>query len=226
MMRALVARELRARGRFFLGMLLLNSCVIWGFLSPSRNVRSVLGMLPINFSYSYSFEYPLMSQSGLLLLLVLSISQMVILAMFQTSSEAKSMVEAFLLHRPVRRSRILTAKVVTAYLILSGSLLLPYLLFTLYTSTPAGHFGPFRWEMAYPGFAHILAGLFFYPVSLWAMISKGRELIPALTNLLAGFPLAYLYANAGWPWFSETILFVVSIFWLTSANRAYQDREL
>ncbi len=173
-----------------------------------------------------SDPYPLLDQFFMAVLFLVSLIFGFLLAISQISTDTKTQTEAFLLHRPVSRNVLYGAKFIAGMCLYLATTPLVYVLYVLWTSTPRGHFGPFRWEMAYPGLTHILSGLILYSATLWAASSQKRERVPAYLSVFAALGLAIWYTNAGWPIWSEALDGCAIFLFFCGGRRSYQEREI
>lgn len=178
------------------------------------------------FEWNTFDPYPLLGRGFLGYLFMISSGLGFLLALGQINSESKARTESFLLHRPVTRRTIFFAKWLSGISMQLLTLPLVYLTRVLWTSTSRGHFGPFRWEMAYPGMTCVFSGLIVYTATLWAATSRGRDRIPSISAIFLSLAAAIWYLNAGRPFISEFAAIGVIFLFFCGGLRAYEDREI
>jgi hypothetical protein len=228
----LIERELRARRGLFLLALAVTLLGFWGGEIGSHVDRNASFFNDIffdifsNFSAGPPTYYPLLAPLFLNGLFFGSLAYSLLIGWLQVSSESRSGVEPFLLFQPVARGRILLSKFLAGTLLHLGLLLTLFALHVLWVSTPWGHFGPFRWEMAYPGWVQIVAAFPAYPAALWAMAGRGRERFLGFAAVFVALVLGLFFANLCVPYWTEAGILGVALILLWGAAHAYAEREI
>lgn len=96
---------------------------------------------------------------------------------------------AFLVHRPISRTRIFFAKVVAGLLLYAVSIGLPMLGYIIWVQIP-GHVGaPFEWAMVLPDWGCFLLGIVWYFAAMLTSLSRARWYASRGLGLAAAFPL-------------------------------------
>jgi hypothetical protein len=224
-MKTLLGRELRARGSLYFVALGGAAVALWGFM--------IIGMadpyLPFlgNFfsAFSPQGEYTLLTRLFLNGIFIGSLGYAFLLGILQVAIESKQGVEPFLLHQPVPRGRIMVAKFLAGLILYFGALLPIFAGRVLWAATPWGHFGPFRWEMAYPGLIQILAALIVYPATLWAAAGQKRERWIGVIAVGVALVVAVTLSNVCEPPYVELGAIGSILILLWGAARAYEERE-
>lgn len=225
-MRALIGRELRARSTFFFLALAAASLGIWSGALFSQ-VGPHIPFLNVAFSlFERLMGYSLLSRVFLNGLFIGSLFMALLLGYLQVATESKHGTEAFLLHQPVGRGRILAAKLIAGLLLYLSALLAPFASYVFWVASPWGHFGPFRWEMAYPALIQIIAALLAYPAALWLTAARGRERVVGVAAMLVALAKAIFIANLCEPAWSEGAVLFTSLVLSWGAAHAYAEREL
>ncbi|MBL4889935.1 MAG: hypothetical protein JKX97_07955 [Candidatus Lindowbacteria bacterium] len=171
-------------------------------------------------------KFLLLSQPYLTWLFLLPMMCAGMLAWRQIKTERSNNVTLFLLHRPVSRARIFDIKVISGFMILLGLFIPPFVLRVLWTSLPGHHQGPFVFEMAYPGFAQILASLLFYLGMIWACSGRVREIYFGCSSLGAALIWGGIYSAVGAPVIAELIFLILVYLYYCGARRAFVECEL
>lgn len=225
--RALVRREWRCHYVSFLvatgiACLVAFHDVVW--------VRAVSESS--EWSYRYVFDlsswpsFPLMREPLLSGLYSISILYALYLGIGQISFDSFRGLESFLVHRPVSRLRIVTAKLFTGALLLLGAILPAFFMRVVFTAMPFGHAEPFRWEMAYPGVCNIFAGLALYFAAFWAAAGQGRERATGIFAILPAWGVGVILTlKFSDPWTAEHLVTAVLLVVIGGAITAYCRRR-
>lgn len=224
-MKTLLVRELRARGALFLVALSGAAVALWGgkIIGMAEPAVPFLGGL---FSaFSPQGEYTLLTRTFLNSLFLGALGYAFLLGVLQIATESKQGVEPFLLHQPVPRGRIIAAKFLAGLILYFGAILPVFAVRVLLTATPWGHFGPFRWEMAYPGLIQILSALIVYPATLWATAGQKRERWIGVIAVGIAIVAAVTLSNLCTPPYAELGSLSALLILLWGAARAYEERE-
>lgn len=97
-----------------------------------------------------------------------------VLGLWQTFRESQSRTWHFLLHRPVSRELILSAKVTSAAVIYSLAVGVPALAVVVWAATPGTHASPFYWSMTASVWLALAIGVALYLAALFAGLRRGR----------------------------------------------------
>jgi len=128
----------------------------------------------------------------------------VLLGLVQTVPELRREQWAFLVHRPISRTRIFLAKVIAGgglYLLAMG---LPLLSAALWAATPGRLAAPFDGRMVLPGVADILTGGVFYLAGLLTGLRTARWYGSRALGIAAALPCAF--CTAAVPEFWQAVL--------------------
>ena len=126
------------------------------------------------------------------------------LGILQMTFESHGDRRAILLHRPVSPSRIFLAKALTGaglYLAALGIPLMVYLVGTFLPGHVAPHLAfPVRWQLLFPWFAGILAGLVYYFAGALLALRRGRWYGSRSLGFLAAYLCTFLVGNVSEFW--------------------------
>jgi hypothetical protein len=97
-----------------------------------------------------------------------------LLGLLQSLLEMRRSQWAFLVHRPLPRSRIFLAEVLGGLALYFPAMLIPLLGAALWAAAPGHIAGPFEWRMILPSIAFIVAGVVFYLAGLLTGLRPAR----------------------------------------------------
>lgn len=167
-----------------LGLLVVSLAFYSGLAEEGPGFLSLLG-----FSRSYyPSELPLLSRGLLPYTTAVYAIFGAALGMLQTIPESVRGTYPFLVHRPVRRGRLLLGKALAGAAMYSVAGGVPLLVAVIWVATPGHYAAPFRIAMAGAVFADFLCGLVFYLAGILAGVRRARW----YGTRLAGFGLALI----------------------------------
>ena len=97
-----------------------------------------------------------------------------LLGLLQTVPEMWRDQWAFLVHRPLTRTRLFFGKVIAGLTLYGAVILLPLLVAAVWSAMPGHIASPFHWRMILPGIADVLAGVVFYLAAVLTGIRQAR----------------------------------------------------
>jgi len=107
---------------------------------------------------------------------------------------------AFLVHRPLSRSRIFWSKVIAGLLLYFAAFLIPALVFLAWLLRPSELPIPFEWRVILPALSDLLAGTIFYFTGLLVGLRQARWYGSRLWPILVAFLASLLLLILGtWP---------------------------
>jgi prepilin-type N-terminal cleavage/methylation domain-containing protein len=170
-MKALVWKELREN----LSLGLIGLAVFGGLLFLGYRDSTALSAVstPV-YDSRFVIMQPLLATGLLKEITVFCAMFGAILGWLQVYRERHPDLRAFLIHRPLSRTRILAGKLVaglTIYTVVAG---LPLLTLVLWVSVPGHLFAPFAWRMAWPVAGCFLAGTIYYLAGLLTALRQAR----------------------------------------------------
>ncbi len=140
MLRALVAKELRETIGFALAGLAVYAC----FVADGMGVR----LLP--YFYLDERAIPFVGGGFTAVFTFVSAALAIALGLRQSAWESVQGTFPFLLHRPVRRERLIGTKLLVGAVLYLACAALPILLYGWWAATPGTHASPFFWSMTLP----------------------------------------------------------------------------
>jgi hypothetical protein len=119
---------------------------------------------------------------------------------------------AFLIHRPITRTKIFFAKIIGGLLIYFGTVSLPLLGYLIWISIPGHVSAPFEWGMALPGIGCVLLGLLWYFGAMLTSVREARWYASRGLGLAAALPLpAFALKAPGLLLFWQFELAIISV---------------
>jgi hypothetical protein len=162
------------------------------------------------------YAYPFVGDSLYFYIWLVAGGLAIALGLRQTAWELGQGTYSFLLHRPVRRSRIFGLK-----LLIGGSLAMLFsalliLIYAWWAATP-GHFAaPFEWSMTRSAWIQWIALLPLYIGAFLSGIRPGLWYGTRLIPLIAGVGMALLANTMPWFWAAFAISLVATVFGLVT----------
>ncbi len=126
-----------------------------------------------------------------------------VLGWLQIHNERHRDLWAFLVHRPLSRTKIFAAKTVAGLALYVVGAGLPLLGFILMTWLPGHIAAPFEWSMVLPVFSFFLSGIVFYFAGMLTGLRQARWYVSRGLGLAAALVVTLSVANA--PEFSRAI---------------------
>lgn len=159
-MKAMIWKELRENVKWaVLGGAALTLAMVWVLHSRSRQGAPAQTILGGEFLIITTFGFAALGAA---------------LGFLQMFGESRRDHWAFLLHRPISRSRIFFGKVIAGLSIYVAATGLPLLTMAKWASTPGQFAAPFDWGMAQAGLADLLAGTVYYFAALLTALRQAR----------------------------------------------------
>ena len=97
-----------------------------------------------------------------------------LLGLLQTVPELWRDQWAFLVHRPLTRTRLFFGKVIAGLALYGAVMLLPLLVAAVWAAMPGHIAGPFNWRYVLPGLADVMGGVAFYFAAMLTGIRQAR----------------------------------------------------
>ncbi|MHC4505296.1 MAG: hypothetical protein ACYTFI_18490 [Planctomycetota bacterium] len=182
-----------------LGLLVVSLAFYAGL---ARGGPGFLSLLGFSGSY-YSSELPLLSGGLLPYTTAVYAIFGAALGMLQTVPESGRGTYPFLVHRPVRRGRMLLGKALAGgamYAVAGG---VPLLVAVIWVAIPGHYAAPFRIAMAGAVFADFLCGLVFYLAGILTGVRRARWYGTRLAGF--GFALIVMFLAHGVPPFLAAV---------------------
>ncbi len=191
-----------------------------------------LNMFPLNMFVSINLNYddggriPFVKTSLENWLLVVGGATGIALGFWQTAGELGRGTFLFLLHRPVDRTTVFTAKLavgVALTLLVAG---VPILGYALWAATPGTHASPFFWSMTIGTWLLWFRLPLFYLGAYLSGLRPGRWLGSRALPLFAA-PLLFLMLSivASWPLVSVALTLLVELAYLIAIYFVAQSRD-
>ncbi|MDB5338418.1 MAG: family transporter protein [Planctomycetaceae bacterium] len=150
------------------------------------------------------------------------------LGLWQSFRESHSRTWHFLLHRPVDRQVILTAKLFSAAVVYLLAIVLPVLGLAVWAAIPGTHASPFDWSLTASAWYAVSVGTAVYLSGMFAGLRRGRMIgtrwwpLVATSIVVGATALSFLAPATVWIWglllFWDTLLIAAVRAELNSAD--------
>jgi len=168
---------------------------------------------------------PFLSESFRLQFGVVAILLATALGLWQALGDSWGAAQLFLFHRPIRRRRLICAKLWTGVVVYLLVTVVPVLLYGWWASTPGTHHAPFFWSMTLGTWQVWLAGVAVYLGSFLSGLRPaawpGTRLAPLAASLMVVFPLAMFRWALFLPLFLAVCLLLVWLILFVADEREF-----
>jgi hypothetical protein len=216
MLKALVIKELRESA----GLAVLAVLAVAYLLGELTGHR----LVPWDFARVWS-TYPFVNDQLVYNMWFFMGGLAIALGLKQTAWELNQGTYLFLLHRPIRRSRVFELKLlIGGALVMTLSALL-ILLYAWWAATP-GHFAaPFEWSMTENAWLNWIALPPMYVGAFLSGVRPGRWFGSRLVPLVAGLGAATVVAKIPWFWVAVAVSIVFTAIELVSVFYYVRERD-
>lgn len=204
-MRTLIQKELREHG--ILALIALGVCAV--LLIPAYQATAARAVsVARGTQWGTDALQPLMSSTLLTSTLLFCGLYGAILGWLQIRSESHRDLWAWLVHRPISRTRIFASKVVAGMVLYGVGAGVPLVVLVAVVRMPGNVAAPFEWPMVLPVFADFLGGITCYLAGLLTGLRQVRWYASRGLGLAAA--VAVMIAVIGAAEFWQSLLFVVA----------------
>jgi hypothetical protein len=173
-MKTLIQKDLRENLKVALiGLLIFSLLLLGGYQSSVTLLKNYISGVGYSSGQNNALQ-PLLARSLLLEMAFFSAIFGAALGWLQTRNEAHRDLWAFLIHRPVTRSKIFGGKAVAGLCMYFFGAGLPLAIFVSFVRMPGHVAAPFEWAMTLPSLSIFLTGIGYYFAGLLTGLRQAR----------------------------------------------------